>query len=160
MDLTFAYGSNMNIEDLRDWLEAQGFSRADVAPLGVAVLKDFRLVWNYFSTSRGGGAANVEPFPKSSLYGLLLEVTPAGLEALDKKEGHPKYYSRGSSRMKISLVEGGDRDAWVYIANHEKCSSSPVLPKRQYLSLILDAAKQHRFPKQYVVELQNTKTVD
>ena len=102
-DRVFAYGSNMQRADLQHWLTDRGFARAQIVNAGPATLRGYRLVFDYRSTSRDGGVADVEPDPENVVFGLVLEVDEDGLRALDRKEGHPKVYDRGSERVTVSL---------------------------------------------------------
>src|SRR5262249_13817629 len=116
--------------------------------------------WNYRSVSRDGGAANVERCAGRDLPGLALSVDAATLAAIDRKEGHPRYYSRGSSRLTVRLQRGEDIAAWGYVAVPERVSAAPVPPRRAYLELLLKAAREHPLPAWYVAELEATTTVD
>jgi hypothetical protein len=51
-------------------------------------------------------------------------------------------------------------DAWVYIAVQDRCSVTPVRPRREYMRLLVNAARQHALPNWYVAELAATPTVD
>ena len=89
----FAYGSNLHIQDLKHWLRHYGYSDEGIIQVLPAILDNYRLVWNYYSPVRKGGAANVEPAPGHQVLGALLELTPETLPGIDRKEGHPKRYS-------------------------------------------------------------------
>lgn len=156
----FAYGSNMDTGDLRGWLAANGCRGDGILRVEPAILVGYRLVWNYRSISRNGGAANVEPCPGRELPGLALSVDASTLTAIDRKEGHPGYYSRGDLRLVVRLLRGEDISAWVYVAVPERCSAAPVPPRRAYLDLLLRAAREHALPAWYVAELEGTATVD
>jgi len=57
---TFAYGSNMKINDLDDDLRSRAKGAQCIVETSAAELPGWRLIWNYHSQSRGCGAANVE----------------------------------------------------------------------------------------------------
>lgn len=156
----FAYGSNMAVEDLRSWLAAHGYSPDGIARIEAATLPGYRLVWNYYSVSRGGGAANVEPCAGRNLPGLALLVDAKTLAGIDQKEGHPNYYRRGSSQRVVRLKSGEDISAWVYVAVPERCSARPGPPRRAYLALLRKAAREHALPDWYIAELEATPTAD
>src|SRR5262245_18783457 len=115
LEWTFAYGSNMNVDDLRSWFEKKGHKDARIERYERATLPEYRLVWNYFSHSRKGGAANVERFEGAALPGIALHVNTAGLAAIDRKEGHPKSYSRCDAPVTVQLSDGTSVRAWLYI---------------------------------------------
>ena len=156
----FAYGSNMDVDDLRGWLARKGVEPDGLLRVERAMLAGYRLVWNYRSISRDGGAANVEPCEGRDLPGLTLSVDAKTLKAIDQKEGHPSYYSRGSSPLTVRLQDNGEVAAWLYVAVQARCSVTPVWPRRDYLQLLVDAARKHALPAWHVAELEATSTVD
>ena len=157
----FAYGSNMHLEDLRRWLENQGYSTAGIRTAEPAVVLDYRLVWNYFSVVRNGAAANAEPYEGAELLGVALAVDDATLAALDIKEGHPKRYRRDSQPVSARLLKSGSRvEAWLYRAQPEHLRSSFVPPRRGYIQLMIKAAEQQGLPAEYIGALRKVPTVD
>jgi hypothetical protein len=156
----FAYGSNMDLGDLRSWLAAKGHRAGGIRCVQPAVLAGYRLIWNYRSISRDGGAANVGPCVGRDLPGLALSVDDATLAAIDPKEGHPRFYSRGSSPLAVRLQRGDDILAWVYVAVPERCSAVPVSPRRAYLELLRNAATEHALPAWDIAELEATAAAD
>lgn len=158
LDWVFAYGSNMNLKDLRQWLEKKGYGSDGIKQAEAATLPGYRLVWNYYSTGRNGGAANIEPATGKELPGIVLQVDQETLDGIDRKEGHPKYYSRGDAKRMINLEGGEEIEAWVYIAVHERCCSKLTPPRREYLQLMIDAAREFNLP--HIQELEKTPTAD
>jgi hypothetical protein len=156
----FAYGSNMDVDDLRGWLAKKGHGADGILRVEPATLARHRLVWNYRSVSRNGGAANVEPCDGRELPGLALSVDPKTLKAIDEKEGHPSYYRRGSSPLSVRLHDSSEIAAWLYIAVQARCNATPVWPRRDYLQLLVDAARKHALPAWHIAELEATPTVD
>lgn len=51
----FAYGSNMDEKDLRDWCEKKQRPFPEWQFLGVARLDNYRLAFNYYSKGRKSG---------------------------------------------------------------------------------------------------------
>ncbi len=160
MSRVFAYGSNMCLPDLARWLRAKGHRPpADLRPRP-ALLPGHRLVWNYFSPPREGGAANVEPCPGRALPGIVFDVDAELLAALDRKEGHPERYSRGDAPRTVELPAGGTLDAWVYVVTPAWARAEPVPPRRAYLDLLVAGARAHGLPGWHVAELLATPTAD
>jgi gamma-glutamylcyclotransferase (GGCT)/AIG2-like uncharacterized protein YtfP len=89
--LYFAYGSNLCPEERARWLAQHGLQAGDLRPVSLAWLPDQALSFGYFSQRRGGGALDIRPHRGSIVHGALFEVTPAGWQMLDIKEGvaHP-----------------------------------------------------------------------
>ena len=156
----FAYGSNMDLADLRRWFRDRNRDVNGIHSHQYAVLPGYRLVWNYYSSGRRGGAANIELQAGRELPGVALQVDSTALAAIDAKEGHPSYYNRGDRMMPIRLGDGRVVGAWVYIARPERCSAAPVRPRRDYLGLMIAAAEQYQFPDWYLNELRATSTAD
>lgn len=160
LEWTFAYGSNMNLDDLRSWFEGNGHTDARIERSERAVLPGYRLVWNYYSSRRGGGAANVEHFDGALLPGVALQVNREGFRAIDRKEGHPKYYSRGDAPVSVQLGDGSSIRAWLYVAVPGRCRKVTVPPTREYLDIIVGAAEHHGLPADHVEALRAIPTAE
>ena len=154
----FAYGSNMHLGDLERFACQSGAARGAILQSAVARVADMRLAWNYFSASRGGGAANVEPAAGATLHGLALEVDAQMLEVIDRKEGYPTRYGR--SLLPLDLAQGRTVDGWLYCVQPHLIRGEEVLPTRHYLGLIVEAASTHGLPREYVDTLRAIRTVD
>ena len=59
MVLYLAYGSNMDQKDLDKWCNEWGYEKIKLLSGKKAVLKGFRLAFNYRSKNRKGGVANI-----------------------------------------------------------------------------------------------------
>lgn len=79
--LYFAYGSNINLEQM-------AYRCPAAKPLMPVVLHDYEL------TFRGGGVATVVPKKDSVVQGLLWSITPDCEQSLDHYEGYPHYYHK------------------------------------------------------------------
>lgn len=160
LEWVFAYGSNMSLKDLRDWFARKGYGEPRIARVERAILPDYRLVWNYYSTSRKGGAANVERADGGTLPGLALLVSANTREAIDAKEGHATYYCRGTSPVPVVLADGTPISAWLYVAVVSRCKPTAQPPTRAYLDLLISAAEEHGLPDDHVAMLKATPTAD
>ncbi|HTR56146.1 MAG TPA: gamma-glutamylcyclotransferase family protein [Kofleriaceae bacterium] len=160
LEWTFAYGSNMDVDDLRSWFIANGHHKARIERCEPATLPGFRLVWNYYSQSRKGGAANIERFAGAVLPGVALHVNGAGLAAIDRKEGHPNYYSRGDVPVRAQLIGGTSVEAWVYVAVADRCRATEIPPTRAYLDMMIRAAERVGLPAAHVEMLRSTPTME
>ena len=153
-DLVFAYGSNMNLEDLTKWLEKQNYRGERPVIIGAARLDGYRLTWNYWSPVRRGGAANVTVSRADCVWGALLEIEPSLLSFFDLKEGHPIRYDRGAHRKKLySQKQDGLVEAWVYCVTPEYSRAETCLPTAHYLNLVMTAAIALKLPALYVKTL-------
>ena len=149
----FAYGSNMDLDDLRRWCRERRREPLEVFESVVAALPGHTLVWNYYSEVRRGAAANVGAGGDRPLPGLLLQVDATGLSALDAKEGHPERYRR--ELQPVTTANAGAFDAWVYAVRPEYLRREPVRPTAAYLRIMISAAERHAFPQWYLNELRS-----
>ena len=85
----FAYGSNINLDHLTDYLDTHGVTPGTELRGQHALLHDYRLRTNYFATSHGAGACNIEPALDQRVEGVLWSITPAIQDVLRIKEGYP-----------------------------------------------------------------------
>jgi gamma-glutamylcyclotransferase (GGCT)/AIG2-like uncharacterized protein YtfP len=155
----FVYGSGMNHQELLSWLKANNYDSNVILDAAPGVLNEYDLVWNYYSPSRGGGTVNLEPKKNSSVWGLLVEVEDRGLRALDQKEGHPLYYTRGDNRVSVRRVNDGRTVfAWLYRAKPNRSGVRNVWPTTDYKQRIVDAANFWQFPRRYVEKLESLPT--
>jgi len=80
--LIFAYGSNMNPEDVSNWLKGSDYDPQRISKLienliksaKVGVLEGYELVWNYYSSTRGGGAVNIQERVRKEVWGVTYEA--------------------------------------------------------------------------------------
>lgn len=159
-ELVFAYGSNMHLGDLARWMRVKGLGELGAPRVMPAVLPGHRLVWNYYSPPRLGGAANIEPCGHGDLPGVVIEVDARLLEAIDRKEGHPERYCRGDAPRPVRLLADRFVEAWVYVVRPPYRKPHPVPPRRAYLQLMIEGARQHRLPSWHLESLIGTPVAD
>lgn len=158
-DLVFFYGSSMNRSDLRSWLEAGGYDSALMVNAEPAKLEGYDFVWNYYSSGRAGGSANLERKEGSTIWGVLIEFEEPLLKAFDRREGHPTFYSRGENRVPTQRASDGKTVfAWLYLAGSNRRDRRDVWPTRAYKKLVLDAATFWSFPGEYREKIENWQT--
>jgi gamma-glutamylcyclotransferase (GGCT)/AIG2-like uncharacterized protein YtfP len=123
----FAYGSNLSEKQMR--------ARCPGARLaGRAALGGYRIAFAGYSSLWGGAVATLVRDPKERVRGLLYELTPADLEALDAWEGHPRYYQR----VRATVTDGRRRQRRVqtYVLTPEHPRGEPA---NDYLFALLRA---------------------
>jgi hypothetical protein len=157
----FAYGSNMYLTDLQHWMQAHGFEGAQILESAPARLTDYELVWNYFSVSRDGGAANVRPAAGATLHGVALRVDDLGLQAIDEKETHPTVYCRTLRSFVIAARAGSEAEVegHLYVVTPDYELDDYVAPTRAYLDLLISGARQHGLPDGYVAMLERITAI-
>src|SRR5271155_4290486 len=148
-EMVFAYGSNMCSGRFRDYgIEPIGRGRA-------VSLDGYRLVFNKLSKKDGSGKANVSPSAGHEVWGVLYEISDVDLALLDSGEG-PGYRR---SRLPVHITEGGLVDAWVYLAA-KPSTDATLRPYTWYKRFLVEGAREHMLPAQYVVELQAIDATD
>ncbi|HEY6726572.1 MAG TPA: gamma-glutamylcyclotransferase family protein [Polyangiaceae bacterium] len=157
MHWVFAYGSNMDLEDLGLWLTKRNLPPARIVQAQAAKLVGYRLVWNHFSKTRGGGVANIEP-ADSDLPGVALCVDHPTLSALDRKEGYPSRYGRALSEAVLGT--GTRIQAWAYRVQAEHWLDGIVHPSRHYKGILVRGATRFGLPPEYISHLNALETCD
>src|SRR5688572_7161712 len=89
----FAYGADLDPEDLGLRCEIRRRQRVRFAKATPAVLKGFRLICNIPSHYRHGGIFNIQPDPDGVVHGVVYELHPGDtLSAAIMKEGEAANY--------------------------------------------------------------------
>lgn len=157
MHWVFAYGSNMDLEDLGRWLTTSNLPPARIVQAQAAKLVGYRLIWNYFAASRGGGVANIER-ADGDLPGVALRVDRQTLSALDRKEGYPTCYGRS---LAPAILRSGTRiQAWAYCVQTEHVVEQVVLPSRHYKNILIRGATRFELPLEHIEHLSAIPTCD
>jgi gamma-glutamylcyclotransferase (GGCT)/AIG2-like uncharacterized protein YtfP len=130
---SFAYGSNTDPEDWRAWCARTGHDPAALRPIGTGILPDARLAFDFFGKGRGGGVLNFQPRLGGYVEGVVLEVSEAGWQALDQKEGVPNAYQR--RQRHIILPDGQALEAIAYQVIPER-QQDHIAPPLAYLNAV------------------------
>lgn len=124
MTMYFAYGANLNLEDMQ-------YRCPDARPVGALYLKDWRLVFS--------GVATIVPSPGNCVAGALWVLTEECEKSLDQFEGYPHLYT------KQYLTQDG-RDFMVYVMN--KIYPSP--PSITYYDTIKEGYRDWKLDQEYL----------
>jgi gamma-glutamylcyclotransferase (GGCT)/AIG2-like uncharacterized protein YtfP len=144
--LYFAYGSNLNKTQMKKRCQTSKL-------IDVGYLKDYKLVFSYYSSTWNGGVADIIPENGTIVWGLIYTLTEQDLTRLDKYEGYPDIYTR--FHTSIRTIKDTILNAWVYTVI-KKTSFMP--PTKGYLENIKIAAREYNFPKNYCKFLDNIIT--
>ena len=137
----FAYGSNLNLDDLHRYCERVGRGQASFRRLACAYLPDRELVFHYRSPTRGGGALDTRPRRGSVVEGVLFEVNEAGWEALDQKEGVASGRYR---RIEVVVLTKDGRESPA--TTYEVCEAFRqgfVEPRGDYVAIVARGLDSH-----------------
>lgn len=133
----FAYGSNMDIDQMRERCAEE------LDPICIGYAQGC----NFIINSRG--VATIIPDDAKSVYGILWAITHKQVEKIDKCEG-VKYGTYTPEILEIETAEYGTLNCRTYIA----ANTTPGAPKEGYLEKIISAAMDHHFPEDYIDELK------
>ena len=134
MPLYFAYGSNMDLEQMGSRCPAS-------VPVGTARLARHRVV-----VMREGYASVVRD-PRRTVWGLLWDLALADVAPLDRYEG----VSGGLyTKAHLPVLAGqGPRRALVYLGRN----GGPGVPRPGYMEGVVAAARKAGLPERYLAEL-------
>jgi gamma-glutamylcyclotransferase (GGCT)/AIG2-like uncharacterized protein YtfP len=121
----FAYGMNTNLDEMARRCPG-------AVCLGAAWINDYEFV---FRTH-----ADIAKSPGGICYGVLWDITPAHLKALDALEGYPYYYTR--FRVRVNLG-----DHFVYALTYQMNDQSYIQePGTGYLQMVTEGYQQNGVP--------------
>lgn len=151
-DLYFAYGSNLNRDDWRQWCDANGFFTDALQYRSVGYLPDYDVRFSYRSVGRGGGVLNIKPRKGQIVPGVIFEVNDDGWNALDRKEGSPY------KRIQTTVLDDLGREIAVQTYQVRGEGREPfVKPSHEYLNIVLDGLGSHDLPRRGVEAAANGK---
>ena len=131
----FAYGSNMNWDDLDKWCGEHDYSPIHPgSDVEAGIIKGYRLIFNHWSKSRNGGVLNIIRSMGNLVYGALFTLSDEDLQKIKEKEG-PAY--------KLYPVNVILADGRVVGAKTFKTKDSRELfsPTDKYLEIVLAGAE-------------------
>jgi gamma-glutamylcyclotransferase len=139
-----AYGSNMLSSRLRSRVPSAENPRIVALP-GRAV--------RFHKRSWRDGSAKcdlvVAPDPSARAYGVVFDIDPSDLPALDDAEG----CGRGYQRVTLEVVhEGKVLHPFAYLADADAIKTT-LLPYTWYLDQTVAGAREHGLPADYVASL-------
>ena len=153
-DFYFAYGSNLNLKDLREY-EKRNFANVKKSFVdsinisdGIFFLPDYQLQFPVYSKGREGGVVDVTPNVGHVVAGKLFQVDDWNL--LDMKEGSPNFYKR----ISITVIDenGKTFDAFTYVVS-SKNKTDYVKPNQNYVKIVSEGYKEfgisEKFPWAY-----------
>jgi gamma-glutamylcyclotransferase (GGCT)/AIG2-like uncharacterized protein YtfP len=151
MHFYFAYGSNMNWEQMQARCPSARF-------VCRALLKDHRLAFTRFSKNRNAGVADLLATAGENVWGVVYELSDGDLEGLDLAEGYrykrtekPNSYYRDQAVVYQDGDETQALTAEIYFV-HKK--GGPFLPSRDYMDVLLTGARRWSLPPDYLAGLE------
>lgn len=151
--LYFAYGSNMNLSQLRRRL-----NRDSIEPLYRAYLQDTRLIFPRTSHSDWrGGVAGFEEAKGERLWGAVFELHEREFLLLDEYEG---YLGKGKENdyERIHTVAVRDDGEEIKVVTYKANKLGEFDPSEYYLAAIVKGAELCGLPEEYVERLKTIRT--
>lgn len=153
----FAYGSNMDKDDLDKWCVKHNHPIVEFLDTNPARLSGYKLCFNHFSKGRDAGAANIMECNNSIAYGLLISLKVCYKSTLESKEGSPYCYNE--CFVDIETFKGVvEKDVLTFKLLKEKERKEHQPPSNYYMNLILKNAEKYKFPPDYINYLRSLKT--
>lgn len=138
--LYFAYGSNMNLEQMR-----YRCSGHHAVFLKRVRLDGWRFCYRGYSRGWGGGVATIVPEPDGHVWGALWEIDRGSLAVLDRYEGYPSFYDR--FLVTVRDDGGTEYEALVY---EMQGNTAECLPSDGYREAVFRGAMACGLPEDYI----------
>lgn len=152
----FAYGSNMDKDDLDKWCIKRKHPIIKFKKIIPVKLSGYKLCFNYYSSTRNAGAANITKDDDSFLYGLLVDIEDPEITIIREKEGYPNYYNEIYVSVESSKGEI-IKDVVTYKVVKKRESIENIKPTFYYLNLIIKNSEKYGFPEDYIGYLNTFK---
>lgn len=143
--LYFAYGSNMNLEQME-------FRCPGAQVVETVRLEGYRLA---FCGRSSNGVATILPDPESHVDGVLWRISEQDEKNLDYYEGWPRLY--GKEPLRVTRTNGRSVEAMAYTMN-APYRDNPACPSQGYLLGILEGCLQNHIDNAPVLDaVQRTR---
>jgi cation transport regulator ChaC len=140
----FAYGSNMHPAI---FCERRGMRPRVMRP---GRLADYRLCFNLAIGPGERGVGNIELADGECTWGVLYLLTDEELTRLDKTEG----VGFGAYARMVLEVVAADGERVLAHTYHSTRTCEGRKPSARYLGLLLEGARRHGLPAEYVATLE------
>ena len=150
--LYFAFGSNLDPDQMRERCPGHHV-------VGMAMLRDHKLVFPLFSERWGGGVASVQLSHGKDMWGVLFELSDEDLRALDGYEGFRapgdahNLYERELIWVELVRPVDGSVPRRVRACAYLAHTANPSPPSRRYVDALIKGARHHRLPDDYIALL-------
>lgn len=145
----FAYGSNLHPIRLQERVPS-------AVVIGVVKAEGRKLIFSKRSKDLSGKCSFYDSGnPNDAVYGVLYEFDTADKEKLDRAEG--KGYGYNEQLVSFEL-NGKAYNSFTYIADHEYLDSS-LVPYEWYKQFVVEGAKCHSMPDEYIAWLESVPSI-
>jgi gamma-glutamylcyclotransferase len=144
----FAFGSNMSLTQMNKRCP-------ESSKLCIATLENHKLSFPRFSNTRKCGVASVETKEGEIVWGVVFRLTGSDWSKLDKYEGVKRNFYK---RVGATVYENGDSNKPIECETYVAIPEGEFFPNKDYLSTILEGAKENHLPNNYIESLIATRT--
>jgi len=159
--LYFAYGSNLDREDLAKACVKKGIPTPRMLDERRASLPGWALRFDFFSATRMSGTANIVWTGQEGdrVHGAVYEVSDVELKIIDWKEGVPRSYARQD--VEVVLADGKRVPGVVtHVVVKGREMNQHVPPSKDYMMHLVKNARRLGFPAEYVKRLEGFQTTE
>ena len=135
----FGYGSNLNLEFLRQYCPSAKFNMK-------AYLPNYEIQFRFWSERRNGGISTIIEAPGELVHGVIYEIPENELLELNILESVPQgIYTRETFHV---LGKNGE---WLKSDLYRVVDpKGPFSPSRSYVEQMLTGAKNHKLDNTYI----------
>jgi gamma-glutamylcyclotransferase len=149
--LYFAYGSNMNWEQMKLRCPSASF-------LCKAVLKDYKIALTRKSL-KGYGVADIVPSHGNHVWGVVYKIDDIDLGFLDTAEGYyPNRLQNAYKRIEIIVFAEANKENPLTMFTYEvvEKEQNEIPTVQEYKNKILEGAKFWHLPEEYIKKFLDT----
>ncbi|HRS87334.1 MAG TPA: gamma-glutamylcyclotransferase [Syntrophales bacterium] len=139
--LYFAYGRDLNENDLAGWCERKGLAYPLAGKAMNAYLADRRLRWLTYGTAGGGGVFDIDFCLGQALPGVVYRVREGGWAVLDQRQGVPGR--RRDEEVTVLSPDGRFHRARTYRWRGEQRDVPDGTALRDDMDLIEEGLRRH-----------------
>ncbi len=142
----FAYGSNMSSRRLEERVGSVNF-------IEICLLHGWRWVMNKPGRRDGTAKANLIKDNGSKTWGVVFQVTIDQIVTLDSiEEGYDRI-----QQVACNKHGGQEYEVEVFVSTVKPVKDQR--PTEEYRSYILEGAREHNLPKEFIAEIENLETL-
>jgi hypothetical protein len=155
--LYFAYGSNLNQEDLKEWCVRHCKPILELRMRSVGLLRGRCLDFTACSKARHCGVADIVLDEKSAVYGVVFEVSSEEVEVVDEKAGiKGGQYKRNYVTVHLMPSGAVEEDVLTYEVVNKKLGR--YKPSQEYLDVIIKGAQAYGLPLASTEKMKSFET--
>ena len=156
----FAYGTNINLKNFGDWCESRKIRHIRILSKQPAILRDFKLFFDYYSPEYKCGTANVHPVPGESLHGVLFNIPEEDFWVVKKRNGVPGMCEEYDDPVTVYLYDKSTvQRVKIFHVPEERCRPD-LKPTAEYLQIMIQGARAENFHSSYISKLESIATLE